>query len=314
VMGGLGFLILFGLILYAWYIKAYIRRYYYDANDNFVTIKKGVFAPAEIHVQYPKIQDVYVDQDILDRMMGLYDVHLASATIGSAMEAHIDGVEQPAAEGLKALLLGRLQSGAGSTNAGIPNSAGPTGPLPPVSVTLSEDVSSKSYPLSGAWLAQNLITYFFSALFISILITFYISGQSTNLDGSILGLSPIAAWFWIFVIIFACHIVWTFAWRSTYYFEFLPEYILMRSGIIARSEVHVPYRAVQDVLVTQGIIERMFGLATVNIQNAAAPQMVGRRLNKSGVIIPGQPLQKANHLAEITRSVTLTKNTSQTGL
>ncbi len=28
------------VFLYAWYVKAYIRRYYYDANENFVTIKK----------------------------------------------------------------------------------------------------------------------------------------------------------------------------------------------------------------------------------------------------------------------------------
>src|SRR4051812_46797989 len=38
------------LVSYAIYVRVYIRRYYYDANENFVTIKKGVFAPTEIHV------------------------------------------------------------------------------------------------------------------------------------------------------------------------------------------------------------------------------------------------------------------------
>ena len=74
------------------YISAYIKRYYYDGGDDLVTIKKGVFAPAEIHIQYKKIQDVYVNQDIIDRILGLYDVHLASATVTSSIEAHMDGI------------------------------------------------------------------------------------------------------------------------------------------------------------------------------------------------------------------------------
>lgn len=38
-------------------------------------------------------------------MMGFCDVHIASATMSSGMEAHIDGVDQATAEGLKAYLL-----------------------------------------------------------------------------------------------------------------------------------------------------------------------------------------------------------------
>ena len=98
-------------VIYGIYVSAYIKRYYYDATDSYVTIKKGVFAPAEIHVQYAKIQDVYVDQDILDKIMGLYDVHLASATIASGIEAHVDGVDKNGADGLKNLLLQKLQGG-----------------------------------------------------------------------------------------------------------------------------------------------------------------------------------------------------------
>ncbi|MDE2116936.1 MAG: hypothetical protein KGI79_03615, partial [Patescibacteria group bacterium] len=45
-------------VLNALYISAYIKRYYYSADEDFITIKKGVFAPTEIHVQYRKIQDV----------------------------------------------------------------------------------------------------------------------------------------------------------------------------------------------------------------------------------------------------------------
>jgi putative membrane protein len=308
-------LIFGGLLLYILYIKAYIRRYYYDAGDNFVTIKKGVFAPAEIHVMYQKIQDVYVDQDILDRIMDLYDVHIASATVTSGMEAHIDGVNHESAEAIKTLLLSRIQTGgAVAPGAFAPQSAAPQ---IPAAVTLSEDISTKTYPLSGRWMTQQAVVWFFSSIFISGFITLYISlpgKDSTSSLTDIFGVSWIVAWFLIFLVEYIFHITYAMLWRSTYSLSFLPEYIQMKSGIISRSEVHVPYRAVQDVRVTQGVIERLFGLSTVNIENAAQAQMVGRKLGKTGVQIPGQSLEKANHIAEVVRSVTLTKNTGQTGL
>lgn len=100
-------LILFFLIFLLTYIyqKWYFEVYFYDLTENFIIIRKGVVTPREITIPYERVQDVYVDQDILDRMFGLYDVHLSSATITSGFEAHIDGVEKPAADGLRQQLL-----------------------------------------------------------------------------------------------------------------------------------------------------------------------------------------------------------------
>jgi putative membrane protein len=84
--------------------------YFYDLNENFIVIKKGVFTPKEINVPYERVQDIYVDQDIFDRLFGLYDVHISSATISSGMAAHIDGVEKIAADGLKDFLLKTVQT------------------------------------------------------------------------------------------------------------------------------------------------------------------------------------------------------------
>ena len=83
----------------------YFNTYFYDFAHDYLVIKKGPITPREITIPYERIQDVYVDQDLLDRLLGLYDVHLSSATVSSGMEAHIDGVEKPAADGLRAALL-----------------------------------------------------------------------------------------------------------------------------------------------------------------------------------------------------------------
>ena len=102
--GIFGFLFVVILLTY-FYQRWYFAVYFYDLTNDFIQIKKGPITPREITIPYERIQDIYVDQDILDRIFGLYDVHLSSATVSSGMEAHIDGVEKQSAEGLRAILL-----------------------------------------------------------------------------------------------------------------------------------------------------------------------------------------------------------------
>lgn len=87
------------------YQKWYFDTYYYDLQQDYIVIRKDPITPREITIPYERIQDVYVDQDLFDRLFGLFDVHLSSATISSGMEAHIDGLEKPTADGLRAALL-----------------------------------------------------------------------------------------------------------------------------------------------------------------------------------------------------------------
>lgn len=106
--GILGLILLIVVITYL-YQKWYYAVYFYDLTENFIIIKKGPITPREITIPYERVQDIYVDQDLLDRIFGIYDVHLSSATISSGSEAHIDGVEKQAADGLRELLLRTVQ-------------------------------------------------------------------------------------------------------------------------------------------------------------------------------------------------------------
>jgi membrane protein YdbS with pleckstrin-like domain len=95
-----------GSYLYRW---RYWAVYFYDLTPDSVVIRKNPITPTEIIVPYERIQDIYVDQDLLDRILGLYDVHLSSATLTSAAMAHIDGVTREGAEGLRAILLEKVR-------------------------------------------------------------------------------------------------------------------------------------------------------------------------------------------------------------
>lgn len=98
------FIILIAVPTYI-YQRWYFAKYFYDLGKDYIVIRKGVITPSEISMPYERVQDVYMNQDILDRIFGLFDVHLSTATSSSGMEAHIDGLEKDAAMGLKEELL-----------------------------------------------------------------------------------------------------------------------------------------------------------------------------------------------------------------
>lgn len=103
--------LIFLLIFLSVYIfqRFYYRYYFYDLRNEDIVIKKGVISRNEITLPYSKIQNVYVDQDVFDRIFKLYDVHLETAGFGSGMSAHIDGVNMENSEKLRDMIMAKVK-------------------------------------------------------------------------------------------------------------------------------------------------------------------------------------------------------------
>lgn len=304
------FVVLMGI--YAWYYKAYIRNYFYEGGENFITIKKGVFAPKEIHVQYQKVQDVYVDQDILDRIMGLYDVHIASATAASGMEAHIDGVDEEAANGLKEFFLRKIQ---GASAPAAPAAGGAMPADAPVVAQFKGEISNTTYPIQGSWLPMTILGLIFISLFYGLMFGGLIWVKSTK-DGAA-GFEFLPLFIGISVVSLILQSIYMIVWKGNYRFSFMPEYIQFHTGVLSMSERHLPYKSIQDVSVNQSLLERMFGLASVKIENAAQTTIKTRYGTQSinmGVVLVGQTPASAAAITEELKSVILSKSSSQMGL
>ncbi len=86
----------------------YLKYYFYDQVGKNLIIKKGVFSRNEITLPMNRLQDVYVDQDVLDRIFGLYDVHVSTATMISGNLSHIDGLNKANADVIKKLILSKI--------------------------------------------------------------------------------------------------------------------------------------------------------------------------------------------------------------
>ncbi len=260
-------------------------------------------------------------------MLGLYDVHLASATATSGMEAHIDGVDRATADSLKSFLLTHV------TNANTPPPSSDiqqnASVAPSVSSTQflqNQTVSSETYPISGAWLGQKIIGALLGSailgFFVPLIIAIFpypsnVPGPTISLQatygissGELTGIGLA-----VFIVLFAFIALYSILWRANYSFSFLPEYITMKTGIVTKREIHLAYRTVQDVVVSQTFFGRMFGIADVAIQNAAAGTGMNTLASfSSGVTIPGQALSRANELSDIVKRVALTNNPNPTGL
>ncbi len=298
----LSFYLIFILGHYLYEI-AYIRRYYYSADEHFLTIKKGVFAPGEIHVQYQKMQDVYVDQDLFDRVLGLYDVHIASATVTSGIEAHIDGVDVDVAEGLKNWLLGHVSGVHSNPTATMSeSSSGTTG-----TVHVPGNISYQTFSIQKGWYVQSV----FQALLLSLILGFWLGLSVFDKGYSEMGFVLSLA---IIFVLFIFQMVMAVLWKKSFTWEFTPEFILTKEGIIGRRETHVPYRTIQDVMLSQSIFERLLGLCTVKVENATAVAggSKGRGINR-GPRFPGQSLSKGQELVEILKGIRAS-GSQQTGV
>lgn len=327
--GVISVIVLFFIItgIYAIYVTYYIKTYLYSDDGDFLTIKKGVFAPTEIHVQYMKIQDVYVDQDILDRIMGLYDVHISSATYSSGMEAHIDGVEKLAAEGLKNLLLGKIKGSTSHSHAMQQNSASDQAAAPdsrtsePRTVHFSSPISSEVYGLSNDWWISEIVKLAIGAVATPILVSTWLYFSITDeADVTMTGWRTLFyVWLAVFILTVLYRSIYLFLWKQHYKYNFGEEYIYMKVGVLSVSEKNMGYNTIQDVKVNQSFIDRIFGVADVIIENASPGMSInfnGKQVpvGANGIVIEGLKHEDAKKIAEEMKKVILSKSTIAKGL
>ncbi|MFH1520678.1 MAG: PH domain-containing protein [Candidatus Micrarchaeota archaeon] len=90
------------------YELEYYKKYYYDLNQDVLVIRKGVFGSRELTVPLNRIQDVFIDRDLLDLVFGLYDVYISTATSRSILNAHIDGLDKKNTEKTSLLLINSI--------------------------------------------------------------------------------------------------------------------------------------------------------------------------------------------------------------
>jgi len=91
------------------YEALYISSIKYSTDDASLTIAKGIISRHEITLPFNRITDLYIDQSVLDRIFGLYDLHFSTPTASSGSAAHISGLNKKDCETLRQIMLDALQ-------------------------------------------------------------------------------------------------------------------------------------------------------------------------------------------------------------
>ncbi len=110
IWGAWIFLLVLGMVWATGAQLLYYMRYFYNIDERTVIIRKGIIAQSEITLPFSKITDVYVNQDLLDVVFGLYDLHLSTPTQSSGDFAHLDGLDKRGASIIRSIILERIHS------------------------------------------------------------------------------------------------------------------------------------------------------------------------------------------------------------
>lgn len=184
-------------------------------------------------------------------------------------------------------------------------------------------ITEKNYPVQGLWVFKSILGPLLSLIIIVPLFWFSRFGESKDSK-----ISLYVSLYVSLIIIFAIFplVIITILRRATFHYSIEGDFLTLRQGILSKQQRHIPYGVIQNLFVKQDLFDRIFGLASLTIENAsqgasslAAPQeqkvfglrvgnqrqqqmeMVGFSGNK--VSIPG--LTKAN--AEILKGIILQK-------
>jgi membrane protein YdbS with pleckstrin-like domain len=224
-LAGFGLLAVAVLIelAYQWF---YFKNYFYDITGNGLVIRKGVISSWDITLPPHKVQDVYLDQDLFDRIFGLYDLHLSSATDVSQREAHIDGVGKDDAEALRVMVLSWASK-----------EAPPSSSEKPFEVMKPESIGM------------------YATLFTNILVLFVFCLAVLGIFGLVL-----------FIVLFPFVAILSYLDFKVMRYELRREGVFVRTGYLLPKESIFLYRNIQDVEERRGILDMIFGVRTLTVK------------------------------------------------
>ncbi len=272
-LNGLLALLIFDLIfigLTVLYQYLYFKFYYYDFQVDTAEIKKGVISMATGHVRYSKIQNIFVDQDLLDRIFGLYDVHYETAGEHSGFYSHVDGLNKDNSDKLVAFLKERV----------LQKETQP--PAVPTSTTSTDAEKTTALPLENGLAMINRSAMPLEKRIVPVMIWTRSTGMIVallyltfavlfNEDGEPVMSESLTFLFAVGVPLLSIigNYIYAKIWYKNYNFSFDQKQGLIEEKVISSNQKYIYYNRIQNINVTQSVLDRFFKLYRVTIETAS---------------------------------------------
>lgn len=242
-------LILLLIYIYQYY---YYKLYFYRFEEKSATIRKGVISKQTGNVNYDKIQNIYVDQDILDRIFGLFDVHYETAGTISNIYSHVDGLNKENADKLVAFLNQKVNNIEEKKTNSIDNQ----------NIFQDKIISRENIIISDKIIGVRLFQegIIFSILFIVSTI-FMLFENRITLYLIVNSLLIIIGTVFLYIYLKI--------WYKNFDFKFSDQSGVIINKVINSEQTNIYYNKIQNVNISQSILERFFNLYAVSFETAA---------------------------------------------
>ena len=160
---------------------------------------------------------------------------------------------------------------------------------------MEETITEKKYPIQRIWLLKRALSGIIYFIIIIILMAAIISlplnmqsNQPPNLAVIIFALS--CGLLFILVICFT-QFISPMLQRSNFHFSLDEKFLTLHQGVFSKQNRNIPYGVIQDVNISQGLFERIFGLSSLTLEDFSQDGI--GTMNSSGYVRSGKTSYEA---------------------
>lgn len=174
---------------------------------------------------------------------------------------------------------------------------------------MSEPITESKYPIRLVWVFEYILYFLFVIPVLVIYWLYYFPySQFLHSTGKISDeryiLIP------IILILYPLYKViskvsWAYLKRKNFHFSLEDQYLRVRQGVLSKEQRNLPYSAIQNIILSRSLFEKIFGLATLQIENAVKPGFYSQRDSQkvsavgsydNKLVIPGLSKSDAENL------------------
>ncbi|MFB6199544.1 MAG: PH domain-containing protein [Candidatus Nanohaloarchaea archaeon] len=281
LMAFLGLLALTSLIVLYEYL--YWQRYSFKIEEDSINITSGVFRRKDTDIPLKRVQNIDIKRNIIQRILGIAKLNLETAG-GSKTEASLKYLEEKQAEQLRQKIRN------------VKNRE--------TEKTVREEAEQKSdFELSVKDLSVlSLVSVDLRAI---AALGFILSILGGSIGQAELQLEAVAgAAFLVVFILLAAASAWLYSSARTFekYFNFTLTFkenaLEYQRGLLNRSSGTIPRQKIQNLIIEENLLQRIFGYATLKVETAGYSQQQQQKTRSAETAIPLAEKQQIYNFAE----------------
>lgn len=174
---------------------------------------------------------------------------------------------------------------------------------------MQNPITDKDYPVESFWILKIPVSFSIVTFFICIFMGLILLPLSfTTNEGGLVFLITMGIIIVTMIGIGLLSTIIASLSRDNFHYSIENEFVIFHQGILSKQQKNLPYGVIQDIIVNQDITDRLFGLASIIIENASfgggqvyargqAAALIGFVGNVA--VIPGLTVKNAEKLKDI---------------